>query len=516
MRGLLLFFGALAVLVPAASAPSGTTVPTITGFTDDAPKYGDYKLFDDMKELGVQENRWLIPWDETKPTTIVDEGFIDQALPEAQKRHIDIVFSIAPLRAAAVGGDSARQAAFCNYAKLVAQKYYPRVTEYIVGNEPNRQRFWQPQWNGTTYVAAADYEHTLAQCYDALKSVSKDLTVIGMALAANGNDNPQAASNLSRSPVRFVHDFAQAYADSGRTTPVMDLFAYHPYPAVQDTDLPEKGYKNWPNAGVPNLDRLKQALWDGFHTTNQPIFPDEPGGLLTDTASPPKPLPHPFAEQSARPKPPIAPTVAPQTLKFKIDEIGWQTTIIESKKNLYTGTENVAPIDPAMQADDYWKMLRYYFCDSLVKEVLIFHIIDETDLGHFQSGVEWADHDRKPSFDVTRKAIADTLRICRQEPVLWRHTDAVLNASVDWTPLPAASFSIMATEDYAYTANVMDARTKAVIKTIAGAPHGKAYFKVPVDLRANLKKGVKYIYTVTLSADMNPERTTTFTRTFVR
>ena len=508
MRGLLLFFGVLVALVPVSSAPSGTTVPTITGFTDDAPKYGDFKLFDDMNDLGVQENRWVIPWDETKPTTIYEQPFIDQALPEAAKRHIAIIFSIAPLRAAGIGSDPARQVAFCNYVKLIAQKYYPRVTEYIVGNEPNRQRFWQPQWNGSAYVAAADYEHTLAQCYDALKSVSRDITVIGMALGANGNDNPSASSNLSRSPVRFVRDFAQAYAQSGRTTPVMDLFAYHPYPAVQDTDPPEKGYKNWPNAGVPNLDRLKQAMWDGFHTTSQPIFPDEPGGLLTDTSSPPKPLPHLFAKP--------APTSAPQTLKFKIDEIGWQTTIIDSKKKLYVGMENVTPVDQAVQADDYWKMLRYYFCDSLVREVLIFHIIDETDLGRFQSGVEWADHDHKASYDRVKKAIAETLRICRQEPVLWRHTEGVLNATVDWTPLPAASFSITATEDYAYSASVMDASTKTVIKKIAGQPHGKAYFNVPVDLRANLKKGTKYIYTVTFSADMNPERTTTFTRTFTR
>jgi len=502
--GLILLALVLA-LVPVSAAPSGTTVPTLVGFTDDAPKYKDYKLFDDMNDLGVQENRWNVPWDRTKPAEVYDQAFIDASLPVAQAHNVEILFSIAPLHPTDLGSSDANQAAFCDYMKLVAQRYYPRVTQYIVANEPNRQRFWQPQWSGNMDIAAIDYEHTLAKCYDALKSVSPNITVIGMALGANGNDRPTATSNQSHSPVRFVHDVAASYAASGRTTPIMDLFAYHPYPATQDTDPPEKGYKNWPNAGVPNLDRLKQAVWDGFHATNQPIYPDEPGGLITDTASPPKPLPHLFG---------VAPTTAPPTLKFKIDEIGWQTKIIDSKKNLYHGTENITPIDAEVQSDDYSKMLRYFFCDSLVREVLIFHIIDESDLGTWQSGVEWVDHEHKPSYDGVKKAISDTLRICRQEQVLWKHTEGVLNAAATWKPLSSASFSITATEDYSYAASVADTRTKQVLKSTSGK--GKAYYKVNVDLRSNLTKGVKYTYKVTFTADVNPERTTTLTQTFVK
>jgi len=510
--GLLLLTLVLA-LVPVSAAPSGTTVPTLVGFTDDVPKYKDYKLLDDMNDLGVQENRWNVPWDPAKPTAIYDQAFIDASLPVAQAHNIEILFSIAPLHPADIGSSDANQTAFCSYMKLVAQRYYPRVTQYIVANEPNRQRFWLPQWSGNTDLAAIDYEHTLAKCYDALKSVSPNITVIGMALGANGNDRPTAASNQSHSPVRFVHDVAGEYAASGRSTPIMDVFAYHPYPAIQDTDPPEKGYKNWPNAGVPNLDRLKQAIWDGFHATNQPIFPDEPAGLITDTATPPKPLPHLFADRSTAPNQ-VAPTTAPPTLKFKIDEIGWQTKIIDSKKNLYHGTENITSIDPEVQADDYWKLLRYYFCDSLVEEVLIFHIIDESDLGTWQSGVEWVDHEHKPSYDRLKKAISDTQRSCRQEQVLWKHTEGVINAAATWKPLSSASFSITATEDYSFTASVTDARTKHVLKSTSGK--GKAYYNVNVDLRIYLTKGLKYTYKVTLTADMNPERTTTLTQTFVK
>jgi len=93
--GLLLLALVLA-LVAVPAAPSGTTVPTIVGFTDDAPKYKDYRLLDDMNDLGVQENRWNVPWDPAKPTAIYDQAFIDASLPVAQAHNIEILFSIAP------------------------------------------------------------------------------------------------------------------------------------------------------------------------------------------------------------------------------------------------------------------------------------------------------------------------------------------------------------------------------------------------------------------------------------
>ena len=52
----------------------------------------------------------------------------------------------------------------------------------------------------------------------------------------------------------------------------MDELAYHPYPD-RDRDPLMKGYR-WPNAGVPNLGRIKQAFWDAFGGTAQPLFPE--------------------------------------------------------------------------------------------------------------------------------------------------------------------------------------------------------------------------------------------------
>ena len=65
--------------------------------------------------------------------------------------------------------------------------------------------------------------------------------------------------------MKFLQGMGAAYRASGRTKPLMDELAFHPYPK-KDTDSLTEGYL-WPNAGVTNLDRIKQAFWDAFGAT---------------------------------------------------------------------------------------------------------------------------------------------------------------------------------------------------------------------------------------------------------
>ena len=98
----------------------------------------------------------------------------------------------------------------------------PAIRNVIVGNEPNLNRFWLPQFNPDgTDAAAPAYEALLAQAYDAIKAVDPTVTVFGGALAPRGVDKPNTGRD-THSPTAFIADMGAAYRASGRTAPIMD------------------------------------------------------------------------------------------------------------------------------------------------------------------------------------------------------------------------------------------------------------------------------------------------------
>src|SRR3954465_11127827 len=67
----------------------------------------------------------------------------------------------------------------------------PWGTTFIVGNEPNSNLYWQPQFDASGGDAAAlAYEQLLAAGYDAIKAVRPNATVVGGALDSRGADDP--------------------------------------------------------------------------------------------------------------------------------------------------------------------------------------------------------------------------------------------------------------------------------------------------------------------------------------
>ena len=227
----------------------------------------------------------------------------------------------------AIGSNADAQQQFAAFVALVGTAF-PEVTNFIVGNEPNVNRFWQPQYVAGHDAAATDYEHTLAASYDALKAVRPDALVWGPAVSSRGNDDPNALSNPSHSPVWFIKYLGDAYRASGRTTPIFDEFDMHPYPPVQDT-APFSQPFLWPQVGAANLDRIKQALWDAFHGTAQPVPAEYSGGRT-----------------------------AASGLPIDLDEVGEQTTVDTHDALYANGPENVAPIDEATQAAATWSSRR--------------------------------------------------------------------------------------------------------------------------------------------------------------
>ena len=382
------------------------------GITEDAGKYADdggASFFPSLTDLGMTENRIVVFWDPAHPTEIQEKPFLDRSLPVAAADHVQIVFSVQPRHPTDVTTTPGGARVFADYLALLARTY-PQVRQFIVGNEPNQPRFWRPQFSASGRgVAAAAYEQLLALSYDALKAVDPTIDVVGLGLSPRGNDSPHARSNVSTSPVRFIHDLGLAYRASGRTKPLMDELAFHPYPNPSSADDPLlKGYR-WPNAGVPNFARIKQAVWDAFAGTAQPTF----------------------AERGRFDVPPLVPAPT-KPLTLVLDETGWQARIPAFARAAYTGRENSKTVGERTQARIYGDLVRFVECDPAVTELNLFHLGDEKDLGRFQSGLVHADGSHRPSYDAVKAAIAETRGLCTGTAVAWRHSTAVAGASADF------------------------------------------------------------------------------------
>jgi HPt (histidine-containing phosphotransfer) domain-containing protein len=349
---------AVAVTAAVAASVRGAAAPPLSwGVADDYSKYADDggAWFDQqLKGANLVENRWTLAWDPTNPTAIKELPFLQRAAPVAQANGVHVVLA---LYAGANGTsipdpNSHDPAAFCTWAKSVAQTVKQwGIRDFIVWNEPNSTKYWAPQKDGSgNDVAAPAYEALLAQCYDALHSLDGGgwaANVIGMGLAA------KAATTSSNQPLAFLRDVGAAYKASGRTKPIMDQLALHPYPLPAAAPSPDKGYTNTPDAyGPPDLDRVKQAVYDAFNGTGQPTTLNG--------------------------------------LTFRLDEFGWQT---QESGAPYTGTENAGPpgsapaVSEQTQSQYLAQAAQRFACDPTVTDVELFLLVDETDLAGWQSGL---------------------------------------------------------------------------------------------------------------------------------
>jgi len=453
---------------------SASADPMRYGVADDWPKFhacGDV-WWTSAKDIGYQDLRMTVQWNEATPTLIPFQTNIKSAIDCAKLNNVRPILAIYPLHPSAIGSNSAVQAQFATFVSLVGQAF-PDVKDFIVGNEPNVNRFWQPQYAGGKDAAATDYEHTLAQSYDALKTVRPDSVVWGPAISSRGNDNANAASNPSHSPVWFIKYMGDAYKASGRTKPIFDEFNFHPYPPIQDTDPFSKKFQ-WPQAGAANLDRIKQALWDAFNGTGQP-------------------------------------------------------TVVTGHEAAYDGTpENVVPISEAQQATNHVELAEIGACDPAVKTVLWFPMIDDTGISTgFQSGNLFADFAKKQSYTAMKTKIASAKGSCQGGVAgiaqTWAHTTQVVGAEgifggpgTDTGSQPGnkpagvtgvwTSFTV--DEDATYTATLTQGGK--AIATLTGT--AKAYFKPGLNFKLlkALPNGT-YQLSVVLKAATNPNRTTTLT-----
>jgi hypothetical protein len=499
---------ALLVLVPLTLALAASARADVQfGVAEDAGKYasdGGAAFFATLGDVGMTQNRIAIFWNPAQPTTIQERAFLDRSMPQALLRGTRILFSVQPARPTDVTSTPNGPQLFAAYTVLLARTY-PQVKDFIVGNEPNQPRFWQPQFVGGKGVSAAAYEQTLALSYDALKAFDPTIRVIGVGLSPRGNDNPRASSNISTSPVRFIRDLGAAYRASGRMRPIMDELAFHPYPNPSSANDPlTKGYQ-WPNAGVPNLDRIKQAFWDAFNGTGQPTVA-EAGGTRRLAM------------------------LAPAPADLVLDETGWQTSIPAESREAYTGVENSKTVSEATQARIYGDLIRLLACDPGVASLNFFHLVDEIALAGFQSGFVRADGSQRASYDSVKAAIAQTGGKCLGRQAAWRHLNTVDGAEADFSANVKTrfGFGVTAEEGATFRAGIFRARGKrglsgdarsAMAAALAGGGSSsglvsrasggvRAYWQNDVEFAAGSLAPGRYVYAVRLAAETNPERTT--------
>jgi hypothetical protein len=254
----------------------------------------------------------------------------------------------------------ADRTAFAGYAAAIA-KALPDVHDVFVGNEPNLNLFWQPQFDGSGGDAAASaYEQLLATTYDALKKVDSGITVVGGNLSPRGGDDP-SSSRPTHSPTQFIRDLGAAYRASGRDRPLMDAFSIHVYGESSKVP-PTLTHPKTTSIGIADYGKLEALL----------------GGAFDGTAQPAAKLPVFYGEY------------------------GVETNVPAADQGAYTGHEVVDTVDAATQAKYYGEAISLAACQENVQLLLLFHVIDEQPLAGLQSGLYYANGTPKASLAAVR------------------------------------------------------------------------------------------------------------------
>ena len=260
------------------------------------------------------------------------------------------------------------RADFASYTAAIVRGA-PSIRHVIIGNEPNLNRFWLPQFalNGSS-AAPADYLALLAETYDALKGVSSDVTVYGGAVSPRGTDRPDGV-RPTHSPTTFIQGMGAAYRASGRTRPVMDVLSIHVY-GDNSSVAPTIGHPIGTSIGVADYDKLVGLLGEAFDGTAQPG----------------------------------------SDLPILYGEYGVETEIPASKASLYTGSEptTTKPVSENTQASYYRQALALAFCQPNVEGMLLFLSNDERARAAWQSGVHYVDGTPKSSRPRVKRALDRT------------------------------------------------------------------------------------------------------------
>ena len=319
-----------------------------------------------LRNAGLSGARLMVDWTlgETVPPPLELQRLANAA-DAAEANGLTLVLALFPAGSSQTPLTDSARGDFAQWAAAIARGL-PSVKNIVVGNQPNLNRFWLPQYgaNGED-VAAPAFVALLAQTYDALKAVSPAIRVWGGGLARSGSDKPGTARD-THSPTAFISDMGAAYRASGRTTPIMDGLAYHPY--MESSNIPPSRQHSDVSTTLTIADypRLVALLGQAFDGTAQ----------------------------------------RGSTLPILYDEFGVESIPPPDEQQYYTGSEaaTVHPVDPRTQSAYYASALRLAYCAPNVAGLSIFLFEDEHALSAWQSGLYYANAGPKPSLKTVQWA----------------------------------------------------------------------------------------------------------------
>jgi hypothetical protein len=313
------------------------------GFTEDAPKYADdggASTYPRMREVGPLL-RWDIQID--ADGTIVDIPFLRRSYPKAIAAGMTLIYVVHSTRAA----DHDPQT-FCPRVVDLLREFPPFAVS--IWKEPNTRVEWTPQKDEAgNPVSPAAYWDLLKFCSSLVRQAMPNVYIVA------GTLSPRASTSESTAPIPFVRAMAAHARATGIDEQVFDIFGQNVYPNPNSpTDGPEVGYADTNNVGIPNLDRLKRALHEGFNGTKQPTTVGCRSRALSGRSL----------------------TLPSGCVKILVGEWAWQ--VDTSTLPGYFGDENVKVVDEATQADFVYRTITGYFnCDDDVWGSLYFHEKDE-------------------------------------------------------------------------------------------------------------------------------------------
>jgi hypothetical protein len=382
-RFLIVLLCALAALaVPAAAAASANM---FMGAAEDEGRNADPQVAMSKMELakaaGFDTIRVTALWTTGQSAVPQDQLQALQSIAAAGVfLDIRVVATIMPTGSRVTPLSAAARTQFARFAADLVRKV-PSIREYIVGNEPNLNRYWLPQFGPQGEdVAATAYVQLLARTYDLMKAADPGVFIDGGSVSPRGIDRPGTGRD-THSPTAFITDMGTAYRALKRKKPIMDGFAFHPYGENSSTP-PARAHSTGTSLGLADYPKLVSLLGKAFDGT---------------------------AQKGSK-------------LPILYDEYGVDTQIPMPKRTFYSGTEpaTTKPVTEAVQAAFYDEALREAACQPNVRGFLIFHVTDETDYNRWQSGVYYADGTPKTSRALV-KASMNAIRTgafeCGEPPV---------------------------------------------------------------------------------------------------